>query len=331
MNAAVLHVAPEYDATSMLEDAKEAPSDFSSGHPENVRLSSRGLGWTVLNFERREAPPAARALPHGSTEHLIFVSLGSGRIVRESDDQRVEHELAPGFVAVVPSETPVRWEWIQRISFSVITLQPSFVDRVASEVFRLKPEDYRLRMAERQSDNVVTNIAGVLAREVVRGEPGSRLYAESLANILAVHLLRHYATCADGRVLESCWMPDSVATASLPAEAGLGRTAGHSRPVADALRFIHENYASELSLNAIAEAAHLSPFHLARLFKQALGVSPHQYLIQVRVNSARALLSAGSGERSLAEVASAVGFADQSHLTRHFKRIMGVTPRQFRA
>jgi AraC family transcriptional regulator len=59
-------------------------------------------------------------------------------------------------------------------------------------------------------------------------------------------------------------------------------------------------------------------------------VSPHQYLIQVRVNNARSLLSAGSGERSLAEVASAVGFSDQSHLTRHFKRIVGVTPKQFR-
>jgi transcriptional regulator GlxA family with amidase domain len=59
-------------------------------------------------------------------------------------------------------------------------------------------------------------------------------------------------------------------------------------------------------------------------------VSPHQYLIQVRVNNARWLLSAGSGERSLAEVASAVGFADQSHLTRHFKRVTGLTPRQFR-
>jgi AraC family transcriptional regulator len=101
--------------------------------------------------------------------------------------------------------------------------------------------------------------------------------------------------------------------------------------VSDALAFIHANYARELSLTDIAEAAHLSPFHLARLFKQSLGVSPHQYLIHVRVDSARWLLSAGSGERSLAEVASAVGFADQSHLTRHFKRVTGVTPRQFRS
>ena len=71
-------------------------------------------------------------------------------------------------------------------------------------------------------------------------------------------------------------------------------------------------------------------FSLASIAR-TFSVSPHQYLIQLRVNSARSLLSAGSGEHSLAELASAVGFADQSHLTRHFKRIVGVTPRQFRA
>jgi len=310
-------------------ESPHGPADFASAHPENVRLSSRGLGWTVLNFQRRENPPASRGLPNGSTEHLIFVSLGTGRIVRESEAGRVEHDLAPGFVALVPDGTPVRWSWSSRISFSVLTLQPAFVDRVAAEVFGLEPQDYRLQLTERANDTVITNIAGVLAREVVRAEAGSRLYAESLANILAVHLLRHYANCADGRLLESCAAPEEPPTEEAADMAV--RTATQPRGVGDALRFIHANYSRDLSLNTIAGAAHLSPFHLARLFKQTLGVSPHQYLIQVRVNSARSLLAAGSGERSLAEVASAVGFADQSHLTRHFKRITGVTPRQFRS
>jgi AraC family transcriptional regulator len=80
----------------------------------------------------------------------------------------------------------------------------------------------------------------------------------------------------------------------------------------------------------VAAAVHLSPFHLARQFKQFTGATPHRYLVQVRVNAARSLLSAGSGQRSLAEVASAVGFADQSHLTRQFKRHFGVTPSRLR-
>jgi AraC-like DNA-binding protein len=108
------------------------------------------------------------------------------------------------------------------------------------------------------------------------------------------------------------------------------RISTQPRAVTQAVDFIHDNYAGGLSLSDIAAAAHLSPFHLSRIFKKATGVSPHRYLLQVRVNSARSLLAAGAGGRSLAEVAAAVGFADQSHLTRHFKRMLGVTPKQMR-
>ncbi|HTS51926.1 MAG TPA: AraC family transcriptional regulator [Burkholderiales bacterium] len=292
-------------------------------------MSSRGLGWSALNFERRDSPPSSRALPAGSNQHLIFVGLGAGRIVRESGGERLEHELSPGCVAVVPSGTPVRWTWSTRISYSVLALDPGFLDRVARDVFALKPDHYRLVTSERSNDAAITNIAGVLSREAMRREPGGRLYAESLANILAVHLLRNYAHCADGRTLAACSMPEEAAPAASQSEAA-GRVGLQSRAVAEAVGFIQENYSRDVSLNDIAEAVHLSPFHVARLFKHALGVSPHQYLIQVRVNSARSLLVAGSGERSLAEVATAVGFADQSHLTRHFKRILGVTPKQLR-
>jgi AraC family transcriptional regulator len=301
-------------------------TDFARRAGLDMRLSSRHLGWGALNFERWDHQPSSRALAHGSTDHLAFVSLATGRMVRESDGERVEHELGPGCVAVVPAHTPVSWSWSTRISFSVLRLEPSFLDRVAQSIFDLGPHDYYLTLSERSHDTAITNIAGVLAREVMRGGPGSRLYAESLASIFAVHLLRQYARCADGRALVS---PSTLQGATALLEAG-SRTGAQPRAVSDALAFIHANYPRELSLTGIAEAVHLSPFHLSRLFKQSLGVSPHQYLIQVRVNSARWLLSAGSGERSLAEVATAVGFADQSHLTRHFKRVTGVTPRQFR-
>jgi AraC family transcriptional regulator len=316
------------NAVLRAEPLAGEPLSFSDSRPESVRVSSRGLGWSVLNFERRDSPPSSRTLRNGSKEHLIFVSLAAGRIVRESGGERAEHELTSGSVAVVPSRTPVSWTWSTNISFSVLTLDPVFLDRIAQEVFGLDPGHYRLALSERPSDAAITNIAGVLSREVVRREPGGRLYAESLANILAVHLLRSYAQCADGRILEACSTPEEATKVVSKDETG--RMGSHPRAVAEAARFIQENYARDVSLNDIAEAVHLSPFHVARLFKQALGVSPHQYLIQVRVTSARSLLSAGSGERSLAEVASAVGFADQSHLTRHFKRLLGVTPKQLR-
>jgi len=305
--------------------ADQVPVDFLEHRAENVRVSSRGLGWSVIEFQRRDSAPATRSLPNGSKQHLLFVCLSGGRITRETGGQRVEHDTAPGFVTLLPARTPIQWSWKTRISCSVLALDPAFVDKVAEQVFGLSPEHYRFELTERSSDSAITNIAGVLSREVVRAEPGSKLYAESLANILAVHLLRHYAVCADGQNLQACSMSDSAETEHTETPAA------QPRAVAQALQFIHANYTSDLSLNEIAKAVNLSPFHVARLFKQSVGVSPHQYLIQLRVNSARSLLSAGSGEHSLAELASAVGFADQSHLTRHFKRIVGVTPRQFRA
>jgi len=318
------------DAVLMAESAADETVVFAPARARAVRLSSRGLGWSTLNFERYDSPPSSRALPKGSRHHLIFVGLGGGRMVRVLAGETAELELSSGCVAVVPSNTPVTWTWSTRISFSVLALEPAFLDRVAEEVFGLQPDDYRLVFSERVSDAAITNIAGVLSREAVRQEPGGRLYAESLANILSVHLLRNYAQCADGRTLGACSMPDETVTDTV-AGATAGRMGFHSRAVAEAVRYMQDNYSREVPLSDIAAAVHLSPFHLTRLFKQTLGVSPHQYLIQVRVNSARSLLTAGSGERSLAEVASAVGFADQSHLTRHFKRLLGVTPKQLRA
>jgi AraC family transcriptional regulator len=291
-------------------------------------VSSRDLGWEALNYERWDSPPSSSALAAGSHEHLVFVSLTPGRIVRSSCGERVEHQLRPGCVAVVPARTPVSWNWPTRVSFSVLRLDPGFLDQVALSVFGLQPHQYRLTFAERRHDMAITNIAGVLAREAVRGEHGNHVYAQSLANILAVYLLREYAQCAGGRALISCATVASTGAAG-SIEGGRSVTL-QPRAVSDAVAFIHANYARELPLSDLAEAVRVSPFHLARLFKRSLGVSPHQYLIQVRVNSARWLLWAGSGERSLADVAAAVGFADQSHLTRHFKRLTGVTPRQFR-
>lgn len=285
------------------------PADIATLRPESVISSSRPLGWQALNFERREAGPSSRDLPNGASEHLVFVSLGGGRLTRESQGEVVHHELTPGYVAVLPSGHPVRWSWDTRISFSVLSLDTAFVERVAQQSFGLAAGDVELVFAERMQDPAISTIVGALAREAVRGDSGSRVYADALANILAVHLLRNYSKHPVGSP-----GPDSVAETP--------------RAVVRAIAYIQNNFSRDVGLTDIAAAAYLSPFHLTRLFKRATGLAPYQYLIQLRVSSARALLVAGAGRHSLAEIASAVGFSDQSHLTRHFKRLLGVTPGQ---
>lgn len=86
-------------------------------------------------------------------------------------------------------------------------------------------------------------------------------------------------------------------------------------------------YTEDISLDELAAIACLSPFHFAREFKKEIGLPPHAYLIQTRVKKAREMITAG---KSIAMAAVESGFSDQSHLNRHFKRITGVTPGQYR-
>jgi AraC-like DNA-binding protein len=91
--------------------------------------------------------------------------------------------------------------------------------------------------------------------------------------------------------------------------------------------YMEQHYADNVTLDSLAAAANLSPFHLLRVFRRAVGLPPHAYLTSVRVQQARRLLRT---DLSIAAVAAQTGFVDQSHLTRHFKRIVGVPPGHYR-
>jgi transcriptional regulator GlxA family with amidase domain len=92
--------------------------------------------------------------------------------------------------------------------------------------------------------------------------------------------------------------------------------------------YIEAHLNDTVELVELAAIAGLSIFHFARQFKQSAGVTPHYYLIRSRIERARELL-AGT-DLSLSEIAFATGFSDQSHLTRHFRQMIGMTPGQFR-
>ena len=98
-------------------------------------------------------------------------------------------------------------------------------------------------------------------------------------------------------------------------------------PVRQARDYMKAYYADRISLNRLAAVANLSPYHFIRIFQAAVGLPPHAYLNQIRIERAKELLSQGG---SIAQIAAATGFSDQSHLSKRFKRIVGVTPGQYR-
>ncbi len=146
--------------------------------------------------------------------------------------------------------------------------------------------------------------ASLLRGAHIAAEHGDRLASSSLLRGALAGLLRAHAgpgrlAWASGRV------PRSPATV---------------RAVRDLLT---DRLADPPSLDDLAQAAQMSPFTLVRAFRGETGLPPHAYLNQLRVRLARRLLDGGMAP---AEVAAEVGFADQAHLTRHFKRVMGVPP-----
>jgi AraC-like DNA-binding protein len=106
----------------------------------------------------------------------------------------------------------------------------------------------------------------------------------------------------------------------------LPRDGNEDAEVRRSKQFLAEHYAERVTLDELARLTGLSPYHLNRSFCRKIGMPPHAYQLHVRVSRAKSALETGS---SIARVAMATGFADQSHFTRHFKRLAGVTPARY--
>ena len=127
-------------------------------------------------------------------------------------------------------------------------------------------------------------------------------------------------------------LDDHSYVASTSEEAGNGAAPAYPhapRAVHRALEYIHANLTGNPSLEDIAGAARMSVFHFARTFRKATGTGPHRYLVQARIEKVKSLLR--SSEQSLATIAGATGFSDQSHMSKVFKKHTGVSPRTFRS
>jgi AraC-like DNA-binding protein len=145
--------------------------------------------------------------------------------------------------------------------------------------------------------------------ELTAGGAGGPLAAESLANVLAVHLLRHVLAPRQPAHRRDGTLPRAKLRA--------------------VVEYVEEHLDAGPTLGQMAAVACLSPNYFAWQFKRATGLPPHQYVIARRVERAKQLLQAESAF-SLAEVAAVAGFSDQSQFSHHFKRLIGVTPGQFR-
>lgn len=289
--------------------------DLASGNlrqadPDLPVLTSGTGPWLGALLEIQQGSTEPRELqdvaPPG---HVVLVHTGAATACEWRTDGRYQAaRWTRGQALFLPAMTPWSFRTARKPDYVALTLDRTFVQCAAHEMFAGSD-----RLVWEPGLPVRNPLVGALVlalkAEAESSYLGGTVYGESLATALAVELVRHFTTTGAPR--------------ELPSGSRLSR-----QVLRRVVEHIQAHLAEEITLHDLAGAAGLSPFHFARLFKQTTGKAPHQYLIRCRVEKARELLV--GGHQPVAEVALASGFCDQSHLTAHFKRLFGVTPRQFR-
>lgn len=240
---------------------------------------------------------------------IISVHVGpSTRMVCRHGNETYRGVAIHGDVEIIPWGTPGSWELKQRDTALVMSVSPRLL-HAAAEDSGLDAGGMELRSRFHTRDVQIEHMAWALRSEMERGYPSGRLYIDSLATALAVHLVRHYSSL------------------SRPARATNGKM-----PLAklkQVLLFIDDHLSQNLSLAEIAQVAGLGVSYCNTLFRAAVGVSIHQYLIRRKVERAAWLLQ--ESELPISQVALETGFAHQSHLALHMRRILGTSPKRLRA
>jgi AraC family transcriptional regulator len=240
-------------------------------------------------------------------QDVLTISTGPTAPLEARVDGHVEHKLvSSGDICFYPRGLLFRKRWGRSADLLHVAFSISFASNIAMQITGSPAIKWRsLRGVQ---DPQIQHLALALKTEVQNGSPSGLLYQESVGLALWVHLLRRIGSVDPPTCRE-------VGCMTRPA---LRRT----------IEYIQAHLLSELTLESMAAVACLSPYHFSRAFKQSTGFSPHQYVLRTRIETAKQLLRAS--DLSLSEIAFRVGFCDQSHLARHFKRRYGVSPRTFR-
>lgn len=270
-------------------------------------ISKRKAAWDGIKLEHCRL--RSGELPaHRHREHVVIVSLTDGcegELITASGIG-IRGTRKRGNICVLPAGLEHQAALEGNSEHLALYVDPLLITKAASEV----EFSGSFEIAERytRTDKVISSVAMALLGELDSEGLSGRLYGESLANVLAVHLLRYYSI-----------------TTSRPATFTGGLSATKLRQVTD---YIAENYSRDLKLAELAQVAGISSFHFAREFKRTTGTTPHQYLIKLRVERAKAMLA--TANLPLTEVGLRSGFSHQSHFTRLFRRITGTTPHSYR-
>lgn len=273
-------------------------------------LSSQNQGWENILIEQFQHPSGEGGSSY-SDEHTVSLSLAPRpvRLMQIQGGKTYTGLYGKGDISITPAKMPFFARWESDDHYLQIRIASRFIQSVAGETLDLNPDRLELLPEFRTRDRQIEAIGMLLLTELQQENLGSRLYIESLANVLAVHLLRQYA----------------AAKPRLPIyEGGLPQ-----RQLLQILEYINDHLSQDIKLADLAALLGISQFHFSHLFKQSIGMAPHQYLLQQRVERAKQLLK--QTDQSIMDVAFSCGFNSHSHLSKQFRQLTGISPKAYRA
>jgi AraC family transcriptional regulator len=275
--------------------------------------SSTGLGWSTISAELRSHPAgeSPAVVPRHVEIHLA-VSGSDSCVVRRTAAGQVENVVArTGTLCMSPIGIG---EDVLTLSAPLeqtlhLYLPTNLFQRLNSD-FELPVEPaYSVRYFAGFRDEVMEHIALSILSEMTAETAGGRLYVEMASMTLAARLLQKYY---DGGTVT----PTDSSSSSL-----------NRRRLRAALEYVAANIENDITLADLARVANYSPFHFARQFKLAMGISPHRYISKLRLEKAMAQLAAR--KLPLAEIAQNAHFSSQASFTRAFHRATGTTPKEY--
>jgi AraC family transcriptional regulator len=243
---------------------------------------------------------------------LVWVLAGAARVEERAlggEWEAANVQAGDFFLTNTGEPYEMRWQTQGGDTFEVMHLYLGLplIDQAARDVLGERTDPVTFRDISGAQDERVSFMLEQLRYELIDEHQPSPLFTHSLAQALAVHLVRRYLD------------PHSGARRSNALQAY------KLRRVIEAM---NEGLAEDFNLAHLAQVAELSEYHFSRMFKRATGLSPSQYLIRLRMSRARHLLL--ETDRSIIDVGLEVGYSSPSHFSQVFRREVGVTPSAYR-
>lgn len=272
--------------------------------PGDLTVDSLPKAWDGLRIRGYHYKNLDVTIPPLGDHMIVVYKNGATTMNRRCSGPWRAGDVGPGAVSILTQAEQSHWFWYEPIEVLHLYITPSKLASIASDALEKDIQHVELRDVLCAKDPFLEQIAMVLDKEVKETSLGADLLIDAMTNQLCIHILREYA--GDFKIR------------SIPSR-GLSRT-----QINKITKYIDENISETISLDDLASIAEASIYYFIRQFKISFGAAPHAYLMKCRAEKAKELI--GKGDMPLKVIAATCGFADQSHMTRYFKKTYKITP-----